>query len=65
MKKLSTLFAAVALVLVATFSASAADNSYKVGNDKVTVTITDLAPNAEGTALIACYDIDVAADAVD
>ena len=65
MKKLSTLFAAVALLLVATFSASAVDNSYKVGNGKVTVTITDLAPNAEGTALIACYNIDVAADAVD
>ena len=65
MKKLSTLFAAVALMLVATFSASAADNSYKVGNGKVTITITDLAPNAEGTALIACYNVDVAADAVD
>ena len=65
MKKLSTLFAAVALMLVATFSASAVDNSYKVGNDKVTVTITDLAPNAEGTALIACYNVDVAANAMD
>ncbi|MBR1539489.1 MAG: tetratricopeptide repeat protein [Bacteroidales bacterium] len=65
MKKLSTLFAAVALVLVATFSASAADNSYKVGNDKVTVTISDLAPNAAGTALQACYNIDVAPDAFD
>lgn len=65
MKKLSTLFAAVALVLVATFSASAADNSYKVGNGKVSVTITDLAPNAAGTALKACYNIDVAPDAFD
>ena len=65
MKKLSTLFAAVALMLVATFTASAVDNSYKVGNGKVTVTITDLAPNAEGTALIACYNVDVAADAMD
>lgn len=65
MKKLSTLFAAVALMLVATFTASAVDNSYKVGNGKVTVTITDLAPNAEGTALIACYNVDVAADAID
>ena len=65
MKKLSTLFAAVALMLVATFSASAVENSYKVGNGKVTVTISDLAPNADGTALIACYNIDVAADAID
>ena len=65
MKKLSTLFAAVALMLVATFSASAVENAYKVGNGKVTVTITDLAPNADGTALIACYNIDVAADAID
>ena len=65
MKKLSTLFAAVALMFVATFTASAVDNSYKVGNGKVTVTISDLAPNADGTALIACYDIDVAADAID
>ena len=65
MKKLSTLFAAVALLLVATFSASAVENAYKVGNGKVTVTISDLAPNADGTALIACYNIDVAADAID
>ena len=65
MKKLSTLFAMVALMLVASFSASAVENSYKVGNDKVTVTISDLAPNATGTALIACYNIDVAADAID
>ena len=65
MKKLSTLFAMVALMLVASFSASAVENSYKVGNGKVTVTISDLAPNATGTALIACYNIDVAADAID
>ena len=65
MKKLSTLFATVALLLVATFSASAVENAYKVGNGKVTVTISDLAPNADGTALIACYNIDVAADAID
>ena len=65
MKKLSTLFATVALMLVASFSASAVENSYKVGNGKITVTISDLAPNADGTALIACYDIDVAADAID
>ena len=65
MKKLSTLFAAVALMLVATFSASAVENAYKVGNGKVTVTVSDLAPNAEGTALIACYNIDIAADAID
>ena len=65
MKKLSTLFAAVALLLVATFSASAVENAYQVGNGKVTVTVSDLAPNAQGTALIACYDIDVAADAID
>ena len=65
MKKWSTLFAMVALMLVASFSASAVENSYKVGNDKVTVTISDLAPNATGTALIACYNIDVAADAID
>lgn len=65
MKKLSTLFAAAALMLVATFSAFAADNSYKVGNGKVSVTISDLAPNADGTALIACYNIDIAADAID
>ena len=65
MKKLSTLFAAVALMLVATFSASAVENAYKVGNGKVTVTISDLAPNADGTALIACYNIDIAADAID
>ena len=65
MKKLSTLFATVALLLVATFSVSAANNNvYKVAGDKVTVTISDLAPNAEGTALIACYDIDVAPDAI-
>lgn len=64
MKKLSTLFAAAALMLVATFSAFAG-NSYKVGNGKVTVTISDLAPNAERTALVACYDIVVAADAID
>ena len=64
MKKLSTLFAAVALMLVATFSANAVENSYKVGNGKVTVTISDLAPNADGTALITCYNIDVAADAI-
>lgn len=55
----------VALMLVASFSASAVENSYKVGNGKVTVTISDLAPNATGTALIACYNIDVAADAID
>ena len=55
----------VALMLVASFSASAVENSYKVGNGKVTVTISDLAPNADGTALIACYNIDVAADAID
>ena len=54
MKKLSTLFAAVAIMLVATFSANAADNVYKVGHDKIAVTITDLAPNANGTALVAC-----------
>ena len=65
MKKLSTLFAAAALLLVATFSASAVENIYKVGNGKVTVTISDLAPNTDGTALIACYNIDVAADAID
>jgi tetratricopeptide (TPR) repeat protein len=65
MKKLSTLFAAVALMLVATFSASAVENSYTVGNGKVKVTISDLAPNADGTALICCYNIDVAADAID
>ena len=65
MKKLSTLFAMVALMLVASFSASAVENSYKVGNGKVTVTISDLAPDATGTALIACYNIDVAADAID
>ena len=65
MKKLSTLFAAVALMLVATFTASAVENTYKVGNGKVTVTISDLAPNADGTALIACYNIDVAPDAID
>ena len=66
MKKLSTLFAAAALLLVATFSASAANNNvYKVADGKVTVTISDLAPNADGTALIACYNIDVAADAID
>ncbi|MBQ6074274.1 MAG: hypothetical protein IJJ72_04340 [Bacteroidales bacterium] len=65
MKKLSTLFAAVALMLVATFSAQAVENVYKVGNDKVKVTISDLAPNADGTALIACYNIDIAADAID
>ncbi|MCR5710727.1 MAG: hypothetical protein K6G79_09640 [Bacteroidales bacterium] len=65
MKKLSTLFAAVAIMLVATFSANAADNVYKVAHDKIAVTITDLAPNANGTALVACYNIDVAADAVD
>ncbi len=66
MKKLSTLFATVALLLVATFSASAVnDNVYKVADGKVTVTISDLAPNAEGTALVACYNIDVAADAID
>ena len=52
-------------MLVATFSASAVENSYKVGNGKVTVTISDLAPNADGTALITCYNIDVAADAID
>jgi len=65
MKKLSTLFAAVALMLFATFSASAVDNSFKVGNGKVTVTISDLAPNANGTALVTCYNVDVAADAID
>jgi len=65
MKKLSTLFAAIALMLVATFTASAVNNSYTVGNGKVVITISDLAPNAEGTALIACYNVDVAADAVD
>lgn len=65
MKKLSTLFASVALMLVATFSASAAADSYKVGNEKVTVTISDLAPNAEGTVLVTCYDIEIAADAID
>ena len=65
MKKLSTLFAVAALLLFATFSASAVDNAYKVGNGKVTVSISDLAPNAEGTALIACYNIDVAPDAMD
>ena len=65
MKKLSTLFAVVAFLLAATFSAFAADNSYKVANGKVTVTITDLAPNAAGTALVACYNIDVAPNATD
>ncbi len=65
MKKLSTLFAVAALLLFATFSASAVDNAYKVGNGKVTVSISDLAPNAEGTALIACYNTDVASDAMD
>ena len=66
MKKLSTLFATAALLLVATFSASAVNNNvYKVADGKVTVTISDLAPNADGTALIACYNIDVAADAID
>jgi Flp pilus assembly protein TadD, contains TPR repeats len=65
MKKLSTLFATVALLLVATFSASAADNNvYKLAGDRVTITISDLAPNADGTALIACYNIDVPADAI-
>ena len=65
MKKLFTLFAAAALMLVGTVSAFAADNTYKVCNGKVTVTVTDLAPNADGTALIACYNIDVAPDAID
>ncbi|MBO4670634.1 MAG: hypothetical protein J5640_02170 [Bacteroidales bacterium] len=65
MKKLSTLFATVALLLVATFSASAVENNvFKVAGDRITVTISDLAPNAEGTALIACYNVDVAADAI-
>ena len=66
MKKLSTLFATVALLLVATFSASAADNNvFKVAGDRVTVTISDLAPNADGTALIACYNVDIAPNAID
>ena len=47
MKKLFTLFAAAALMLVGTVSAFVADNTYKVCNGKVTVTVTDLAPNAD------------------
>ncbi|MBR3450974.1 MAG: hypothetical protein IKH24_09075 [Bacteroidales bacterium] len=65
MKKLSTMFAVVALMLAATFSASAVETAYKIANDKVTVTVSDLAPNADGTALIVCYNIDVAPDAFD
>lgn len=65
MKKLSTLFAAVALMLVATFSASAVDNVYRVSEGRVSVTITDLAPNAFGTGYVACYNVDVAANAID
>jgi len=65
MKKLSIMFAAVAFLLVATFSASAVETAYKVGNDKVTVTVSELAPNDDATALIACYKIDVAPDAID
>ena len=60
MKKLSTLFAAVALMLVATFTASAVDNTYKVGNGYVTVTVNELAPSADGNTLITCYNMDVA-----
>ena len=60
MKKLSTLFAAVALMLVATFSASAVENSYKVGNGYVTVTVSELAPSADGKTLAACYNLEVA-----
>ena len=60
MKKLSTLFAAVALMLVATFTASAVDNTYKVGNGFVTVTVSELAPSADGKTLVTCYNMDVA-----
>ena len=60
MKKLSTLFAAVALMLVATFTASAVDNTYKVGNGYVTVTVSELAPSADGKTLVTCYNMDVA-----
>ena len=60
MKKLSTLFAAVALMLVATFTASAVDTTYKVGNGYVTVTVNELAPSADGNTLITCYNMDVA-----
>ena len=59
------MFAVVALMLAATFSASAVETAYKIANDKVTVTVSDLAPNADGTALIVCYNIDVAPDAFD
>lgn len=64
MKRMSKVFAVLAIVLVATFSASA-DNSKKISNDKVTVTICDLAPNADMTALKACYTVTVAPDAVE
>lgn len=62
---MSKVLATLAIILVATFAASAADNSYKICNDKVTVTVKDLAPNADMTALKACYDIKVASDAID
>lgn len=62
MKKVK-LFAIAALTLVATFSAFAADD-FKFASDKAVVTVKDLAPNADFSALVTCYDITVAPDAV-
>lgn len=64
MKRMSKVFAVLAIVLVATFSASA-DNSKKISNDKVTVTINDLAPDADVAVLKANYTVKVSKDAVE
>jgi Outer membrane protein and related peptidoglycan-associated (lipo)proteins len=66
MKKMRKLLALMSLVLIATFAANAAQNEpVKLCNDKITVEINDMAPNADGTLLKTCYDITVAPNAVE
>jgi len=65
MKKMCKTLAAIALVLVATVSANAQKDTFKVCYDKIDVKVVDLAPNADFKALNTCYQISVAPDAVE
>lgn len=66
MKKMRKLLAMMSFVLIATFAANAAQNEpVKLCNDKITVEINDMAPNADGTLLNTCYDITIAPNAIE
>ena len=63
MKKISKLLAAVALVLVATFTVSA--NPFQICNGNVDFKIVNLTPTVDGSNLVVSYEVKVGPEAID